>query len=74
VIIGRYSGYHGSTMAGARLWGMGGVRAGRLPIPNIFVIEPTTLKSGKPGETDGFGIRATAWLEEREYSLWVQTR
>ena len=68
VIIGRYNGYHGSTMAGASLGGMSGMHAqGDLPIPNITHIEqPYYFENGKPGETsDEFGIRAAGWLEEK---------
>ncbi len=68
VIIGRYNGYHGSTMAGASLGGMSGMHAqGDLPIPNITHIEqPYYFENGKPGESsDEFGIRAAGWLEEK---------
>ena len=68
VIIGRLNGYHGSTMAGASLGGMGGMHAqGDLPIPNITHIEqPYFFENGLPGETaDEFGFRAARWLEEK---------
>ena len=40
VIISRHNAYHGSTMAGASLGGMGGMHAqGGLPIPDIVHIE-----------------------------------
>lgn len=68
VIISRHNAYHGSTMAGASLGGMGGMHAqGDLPIPNITHIEqPYFFENGKPGETaDEFGVRAAGWLEEK---------
>lgn len=68
VIISRHNAYHGSTMAGASLGGMGGMHAqGDLPIPNITHIDqPYYFENGKPGETaDEFGVRAAGWLEEK---------
>jgi putrescine aminotransferase len=72
VIIGRINGYHGSTMAGASLGGMGGMHAqGDLPIPNITHIEqPYYFENGLPGESeDDFGIRAAGWLETKILEL-----
>lgn len=72
VIISRHNAYHGSTMAGASLGGMGGMHAqGDLPIPNITHIEqPYFFDLGLPGETsDEFGLRAAGWLEERILAL-----
>ena len=72
VIIGRINGYHGSTMAGASLGGMGGMHAqGDLPIPNITHIgQPYFYELGQPGETaDEFGVRAAGWLEEKILEL-----
>ncbi len=68
VIISRHNAYHGSTMAGASLGGMGGMHAqGDLPIPNITHIDqPYYFENGKPGETaEEFGVRAAGWLEEK---------
>ena len=68
VIISRHNAYHGSTMAGASLGGMGGMHAqGDLPIPNITHIEqPLYFDLGLPGESrEAFGIRAAGWLEEK---------
>ena len=67
-IIGRINGYHGSTMAGASLSGMGGMHAqGDLPIPNITHIDqPYYFEKALPGETeDAFGVRAAGWLEQK---------
>ncbi len=68
VIIGRVNGYHGSTMAGASLGGMGGMHAqGDLPIPNITHIEqPYYFENRLPGESEAsFGVRAAGWLEAK---------
>jgi putrescine---pyruvate transaminase len=72
VIISRHNAYHGSTMAGASLGGMGGMHAqGDLPIPNITHIEqPFYFDLGLPGESrEAFGIRAAGWLEEKILSI-----
>ncbi|MEO6625235.1 MAG: aspartate aminotransferase family protein [Burkholderiaceae bacterium] len=72
VIIGRNNAYHGSTMAGASLGGMGGMHAqGDLPIPNITHIEqPYYFDLGCPGESAaGFGLRAAGWLEEKVLAI-----
>jgi putrescine---pyruvate transaminase len=69
VIISRHNAYHGSTMAGASLGGMGGMHAqGGLPIPGISHIQqPYWWEHGRPqGQTrEQFGITAARWLEER---------
>jgi len=67
-IISRHNAYHGSTMAGASLGGMGGMHAqGDLPIPGIVHIQqPYHLENAKPGESEAdFGVRAARWLEEK---------
>ena len=72
VIISRHNAYHGSTMAGASLSGMGGMHAqGDLPIPNITHIEqPYFFELGLPGESaDEVGLRAARWLEEKILAL-----
>ena len=76
VIIGRHNAYHGSTMAGASLGGMGGMHAqGDLPIPNITHIEqPYFFELGRPGENaHEFGLRAAGWLEEKILALGPDT-
>ncbi|MEZ5705008.1 MAG: aspartate aminotransferase family protein [Burkholderiaceae bacterium] len=68
VIISRHNAYHGSTMAGASLGGMGGMHAqGDLPIPDITHIEqPHFAENALPGESRAdFGLRAARWLEEK---------
>jgi putrescine aminotransferase len=68
VIISRHNAYHGSTMAGASLGGMGGMHAqGDLPIPGIVHIEqPHHWENAQPGESEAdFGLRAARWLEEK---------
>ena len=65
VIISRNNAYHGSTMAGASLGGMGGMHAqGGLPIPDIVHIEQPYHYGLAPTEDrDAFGLRAAGWLE-----------
>ena len=67
VIISRNNAYHGSTMAGASLGGMGGMHAqGGLPIPDIAHIEQPYHYGLAPAEDrDAFGIRAAGWLEAK---------
>ena len=68
VIISRHNAYHGSTMAGASLGGMGGMHAqGDLPIPNITHIQqPYFHELAEPGESkEAFGLRAARWLEAK---------
>src|SRR5471032_3216822 len=66
-IISRENAYHGSTMAGASLGGMGGMHAqGGLPIPGITHIEqPFWFELGQDTSRDDFGLRAAAWLEAK---------
>ncbi len=69
-IIGRWNGYHGSTMAGASLGGMEGMhQQGGLPIPDIAHIQqPYWFEIGRTQypelSKDEFGIKAASWLEE----------
>ena len=69
-IVGRWNGYHGSTMAGASLGGMEGMhQQGGLPIPDIAHIQqPYWFEIGRtqfPDLTkDEFGLKAASWLEE----------
>ncbi|MFZ3127766.1 MAG: aminotransferase, partial [Rhodoferax sp.] len=75
VIIGRLNGYHGSTMAGASLGGMGGMHAqGDLPLPNFAHIgQPYFYENGWPGETpEDFGRRAAGWLESKILELGAE--
>ena len=69
VIISRHNAYHGSTMAGASLGGMGGMHAqGGLPIPNIVHIEqPHWWEHGRSAglSREDFGKVAAGWLEAK---------
>jgi putrescine aminotransferase len=67
VIISRKNAYHGSTMAGASLGGMGGMHAqGGLPIPGIVHMEqPYWHELGRGMSRDEFGRVAAGWLEAK---------
>jgi putrescine---pyruvate transaminase len=67
VIISRHNAYHGSTMAGASLGGMGGMHAqGGLPIPGIVHIQqPYWFEHGRAMSRDEFGLVAARWLEQK---------
>jgi putrescine aminotransferase len=67
VIISRWNGYHGSTMAGASLGGMKGMHAqGGLPIPNIVHIDqPYWFQNGHGMDPAEFGKVAAGWLEAK---------
>jgi putrescine aminotransferase len=68
VIISRRNAYHGSTVAGASLGGMGAMHAqGDLPIPGIVHIEqPYYWEHARAGEgREEFGLRAARWLEDK---------
>ncbi len=68
ILIGRWNGYHGSTIGGTSMGGMKAMHEqGDLPIPNITHIEqPWFYGLANDGETpEAFGIRAANWLEER---------
>jgi len=67
VIISRWNGYHGSTMAGASLGGMRGMHEqGGLPIPGIVHIDqPYWVESGRGMDRDEFGRVAAGWLEQK---------
>ena len=67
VIIGRWNGYHGSTMAGASLGGMKGMHEqGGLPIPGITHIEqPYWFANGGELSRPEFGKVAAGWLESK---------
>jgi putrescine aminotransferase len=70
-IIGRWNGYHGSTMAGASLGGMTGMHEqGGLPIPNIVHIEqPFWYELGREMTPDEFGLKAARALEAKILEL-----
>jgi putrescine---pyruvate transaminase len=67
VIISRWNGYHGSTMAGASLGGMKAMHAqGGLPIPGITHIEqPYWFECGGELSPAEFGLKAARALEAR---------
>ena len=68
VLIGRWNGYHGSTLGGASLGGMPAMHAqGDLPVADVVHVEqPWFLKHGLDGETEeAFGLRAARWVEEK---------
>jgi putrescine aminotransferase len=69
VIISRHNAYHGSTMAGASLGGMGGMHAqGGLPIPGIVHIQqPHWWEHGRNAglSREDFGRIAAGWLEAK---------
>ena len=67
VIISRHNAYHGSTVAGASLGGMGGMhRQGGLPIPGIeHIQQPFWFELGQGHTRDEFGLIAARWLEEK---------
>jgi len=69
VIISRHNAYHGSTMAGASLGGMGGMHAqGGLPIPGIVHIQqPHWWEHGRSADLsrEDFGRIAAGWLEAK---------
>ena len=68
ILIGRWNGYHGSTIGGASMGGMKGMHAqGGLPIPGIeHIDQPWYYGLQNEGETpEAFGLRAANWLEER---------
>ena len=66
-IIGRWNGYHGSTMAGASLGGMTGMHEqGGLPIPDIVHIEqPFWYELGRDMTPEDFGLKAARALEAK---------
>lgn len=65
VIISRWNGYHGSTMAGASLGGMRAMHAqGGLPIPGIVHInQPYWFERGGDLDPAEFGLQAARELE-----------
>jgi len=71
VIISRWNGYHGSTMAGASLGGMKPMHAqGGLPIPGIVHIgQPYWFECGGELDPAEFGLRAARELEAKILEL-----
>ena len=66
VIISRNNAYHGSTMAGMSLGGMGGMHEQGGMIPDIAHIEqPYHYGLAFDENSDAFGIRAASWLEAK---------
>lgn len=66
VLIGRWNGYHGSTIGGASLGGMESMHGqGGLPIPDVeHIQQPWWYGLGGDDTTEAFGLRAAQWLEE----------
>jgi putrescine aminotransferase len=71
VIISRWNGYHGSTMAGASLGGMKPMHAqGGLPIPDIAHInQPYWFERGGDLDPAAFGLQAARELEAKIIEL-----
>jgi putrescine---pyruvate transaminase len=71
IVIGRFNGYHGSTVAGASLGGMKGMHAqGGLPIPDIHHIEPPFFfADGGDYSEEEYGLVAARRLEEKILEL-----
>jgi len=71
IFIGRWNGYHGSTVAGASLGGMRGMHAmGGLPIPNIVHInQPYWFGEGGDLSEEEFGLQRARELEEKILEL-----
>ena len=71
VFIGRWSGYHGSTVAGASLGGMKGMHAmGGLPIPDIVHInQPYWFGEGGDMDPEEFGLQRARELETKILEL-----
>lgn len=66
-LIGRWNGYHGSTIGGASLGGMTYMHEqGDLPIPGIVHVEqPWWYKHGKDMTPEEFGLAAAKWVEDK---------
>jgi putrescine aminotransferase len=72
-LISRHNAYHGSTMAGASLGGMGAMHEqGGLPIPGIVHIgQPFWFENGRAQglSREAFGLQAASWLETKILEL-----
>ncbi len=66
IIISRHNAYHGSTLGGASLGGMGGMHAqGGLPIPDIHHIDqPNWWAEGGDMDPADFGLERAQQLEK----------
>ena len=71
IFIGRFNGYHGSTMAGASLGGMKGMHAqGGLPLPDMHHIEPPFwFADGADLSPEVYGLVAAQRLEAKILEL-----
>jgi putrescine aminotransferase len=71
IIIGRWNGYHGSTVAGASLGGMKAMHAqGGLPIPGIeHIMQPYLFGDAFGEDPEAFARRAAGALEEKILAL-----
>ena len=67
VIVSRHNAYHGSTVAGSSLGGMGGMHAqGGARLPGIVHIEqPYWFEHGRAMSRDEFGLVAARLLEDK---------
>jgi putrescine---pyruvate transaminase len=74
-VIGRYNGYHGSTVAGASLGGMKAMhRQGGLPIAGIHHInQPYWFQEGGELSPEEFGLQRARELEEKILELGPET-
>ncbi|MGD8672272.1 MAG: aspartate aminotransferase family protein [Thiogranum sp.] len=74
-VIGRYNGYHGSTVAGASLGGMPAMhKQGGLPIPGIYHInQPYWFEYSGDLSPDDFGLQRARELEEKILELGPET-
>jgi putrescine---pyruvate transaminase len=75
VIVSRWNGYHGSTMAGASLGGMPGMHEqGGLPIPGIVHIEqPYWFDNGGELSRHEYGLKAAQALEAKILEIGAHT-
>jgi putrescine aminotransferase len=67
IIIGRWNGYHGSTVAGASLGGMKAMHEqGGLPVPGVeHIMQPYLFGEAFGEDPEHFAARAADALEER---------
>jgi putrescine aminotransferase len=74
-VIGRYNGYHGSTVAGASLGGMEAMhKQGGLPIPGIYHInQPYWYQDGGDLSPEEFGLQRAQELEAKILELGPET-
>ena len=71
IIISRKNAYHGSTLGGASLGGMGGMHAqGGLPIPDVHHIDqPNWWAEGGDMSPEEFGLERARQLEQAIHDL-----